>query len=82
RYFPAAEAMTVKMVAERGTGRLLGAQIVGGDGAAKRIDTCAVAITAGMTVAEVVELDLAYAPPFSSVWDPVATAAREALKLV
>jgi NADPH-dependent 2,4-dienoyl-CoA reductase/sulfur reductase-like enzyme len=82
RYFPAAAAMTVKMVAERGTGRLLGAQIVGGDGAAKRIDTCAAAITAGMTVAEVVDLDLAYAPPFSSVWDPVATAARETLKLL
>ena len=49
-YFPAAAPMTVKVVAERGTGRLLGAQIVGGDGAAKRIDTCAVAITAGMTV--------------------------------
>ena len=43
--------MTVKVVAERGTGRLLGAQIVGGDGAAKRIDTCAAAITAGFTVA-------------------------------
>ena len=81
-YFPAAAPMTVKVVAERGTGRLLGAQIVGGDGAAKRIDTCAVAITAGMTVAQVVDLDLAYAPPFSSVWDPIAVAAREALKLV
>ena len=76
RYFPAAAPMTVKVVAERGTGRLLGAQIVGGDGAAKRIDTCAVAIAAGMTVAQVVDLDLAYAPPFSSVWDPIAAAAR------
>ena len=81
-YFPAAAPMTVKLVAERGTGRLLGAQIVGGDGAAKRIDTCAVAIAAGMTVAQVVDLDLAYAPPFSSVWDPIAVAAREALKLL
>ena len=74
--------MTVRMVAERGTGRLLGAQIVGGPGAAKRIDTVATAITAGMTVDEVMELDLAYAPPFSSVWDPVAVAAREARKWI
>ena len=77
---PYASPMTVRLVAERRTGRLLGGQIVGGPGSAKRIDTVATAITAGMTVAEVVDLDLAYAPPFSSVWDPVAVAAREALK--
>jgi NADPH-dependent 2,4-dienoyl-CoA reductase/sulfur reductase-like enzyme len=81
-YFPGAESMVVKLVVERGTGRLLGAQIVGGPGAAKRVDTCATAITAGMTVADVVDLDLAYAPPFSSVWDPVLVAAREATKAV
>jgi NADPH-dependent 2,4-dienoyl-CoA reductase/sulfur reductase-like enzyme len=81
-YLPHASSMTVRMVAERGTGRLLGAQIVGGPGAAKRIDTVATAITAGMTVDQVMELDLAYAPPFSSVWDPVAVAAREARKWV
>ena len=79
-YLPHASTMTMRLVAERGTGRLLGAQIVGGPGAAKRIDTLATAITAGMTAADVVDLDLAYAPPFSSVWDPVAVAAREALK--
>ena len=61
---------------------MLGAQIVGGPGSAKRIDTIATAITAGMTAADVVDLDLAYAPPYSSVWDPVAVAAREALKVV
>ena len=69
-YLPHATDMTVRLVAERGTGRLLGAQIIGGPGAAKRIDTVATAITAGMTVADVMDLDLAYAPPFSSVWDP------------
>ena len=74
--------MTVRIVAEHGTGRVLGAQIIGGPGAAKRIDTVATAITAGMTVADVMDLDLAYAPPFSSVWDPVAVAAREATKQV
>lgn len=77
-YFPGTRPMTVKMLAERGSGRVLGAQIVGGEGTAKRIDTVAVAITAGMTVADVIDLDLSYAPPFSSVWDPIAVAAREA----
>ncbi len=81
-YLPYASSMTVRMVAERGTGRLLGAQILGGPGAAKRIDTVATAITAGMTVDEVIDLDLGYAPPFSSVWDPIAVAAREARKQI
>lgn len=81
-YFPGAEPMAVKAIAEKGTGRLLGMQVVGGTGAAKRIDIAAVAITAGMTVHDVVELDLAYAPPFSSVWDPVQVAARAAVREV
>ena len=81
-YLPSAQGMTIRMVAERGTGRVLGAQILGGPGSAKRIDTVATAITAGMTVTDVTELDLAYAPPFSSVWDPVAVVAREAIKSV
>ncbi|MFN3336735.1 MAG: FAD-dependent oxidoreductase, partial [Thermomicrobium sp.] len=73
-YFPGATWMTVKMVAEESTGRLLGAQIVGGSGAGKRIDTVATALTAGMTLEEFIYLDLAYAPPFSPVWDPVVVA--------
>jgi NADPH-dependent 2,4-dienoyl-CoA reductase/sulfur reductase-like enzyme len=81
-YLPYATQMTIRLVAERGSGRVLGAQIIGGPGSAKRIDTVATAITAGMTVADVMDLDLAYAPPFSSVWDPVAVVAREALKAV
>jgi NADPH-dependent 2,4-dienoyl-CoA reductase/sulfur reductase-like enzyme len=81
-YFPGAEPMTLRLVVERGGGRLLGAQIVGGDGAAMRINACAVAITAAMTVAQVAQLDLAYAPPFSSVWDPILVAARDALKTI
>ena len=79
-YYPGAEKMTVRFVVERGSGRLLGAQIVGGDGSAMRINTCAVAITAGMTVGQIAQLDLAYAPPFSSVWDPIHIAARDALR--
>ncbi|MFB7493608.1 FAD-dependent oxidoreductase [Streptomyces sp. NPDC056161] len=77
-YYPGAAPMTVKMLAERGTGRLLGVQIVGGEGAAKRVDIAAVALTARMTVEEMTALDLGYAPPFSPVWDPVLVAARKA----
>jgi NADPH-dependent 2,4-dienoyl-CoA reductase/sulfur reductase-like enzyme len=79
-YYPGADRITVKLLAEKGTGRLLGGQIVGGEGAAKRIDSLAVALHAGMTVDQVIDLDLAYAPPFSPVWDPVAVAARELAK--
>ncbi len=77
-YLPGATPMTVKLLAELGSGRLLGAQIVGGHGAAKRVDVCATVLCAGMTVEEMVGLDLGYAPPFSPVWDPVLLAARKA----
>ncbi|WP_133914625.1 FAD-dependent oxidoreductase [Streptomyces sp. NBC_00582] len=77
-YYPGASPMTVKMLAERRTGRLLGVQIVGREGAAKRVDIAAVALTAGMTVERMTALDLGYAPPFSPVWDPVLVAARKA----
>ncbi|MFK4149523.1 FAD-dependent oxidoreductase [Streptomyces sp. NPDC004065] len=77
-YYPGASPMTVKMLAELGTGRLLGVQIVGREGAAKRVDVAAVALTAGMTVERMTALDLGYAPPFSPVWDPVLVAARKA----
>ncbi|MFE3094210.1 FAD-dependent oxidoreductase [Streptomyces sp. NPDC059248] len=78
-YYPDAAPMTVKILAERGTGRLLGLQIVGREGAAKRVDVAAVALTAGMTVERMTQLDLGYAPPFSPVWDPVLVAARKAV---
>jgi NADPH-dependent 2,4-dienoyl-CoA reductase/sulfur reductase-like enzyme len=78
-YYPGAAPMTVKMLAERRTGRLLGVQIVGREGAGKRVDIAAVALTAGMTVEQVTALDLGYAPPFSPVWDPVQVAARKAV---
>ncbi|MFI1176135.1 FAD-dependent oxidoreductase [Streptomyces melanogenes] len=81
-YYPGAALMTVKMLAERRTGRLLGVQIVGREGSAKRVDIAAVALTAGMTVEQVVTLDLGYAPPFSPVWDPVLVAARKAVSAV
>ena len=70
-YYPGGQAMTIKVVFETGTFRLLGAQIVGREGVDKRIDVLAAAIRAGMTGPELSELDLAYAPPYSSAKDPV-----------
>jgi NADPH-dependent 2,4-dienoyl-CoA reductase/sulfur reductase-like enzyme len=78
-YFPDAPAVTVRLVAEATTGRVVGGQIVGGRGAGKRIDTIATAIWNEMTVEDVVGLDLAYCPPYSPVWDPVQAAARKLL---
>jgi NADPH-dependent 2,4-dienoyl-CoA reductase/sulfur reductase-like enzyme len=79
-YYPGAGDITVKLLAEKGSGRLLGGQIVGMEGSAKRIDSVAVALHAGFTVEEMINLDLGYAPPFSPVWDPVVTAARAVVK--
>ncbi|MBW1603640.1 FAD-dependent oxidoreductase [Streptomyces sp. JJ66] len=81
-YYPGAAPMHVKMIAEHRTGRLLGTQIVGREGAGKRVDIAAVALTARMTVEQLIALDLGYAPPFSPVWDPVLAAARKAVKAV
>ncbi|UCA52280.1 FAD-dependent oxidoreductase [Streptomyces sp. WA6-1-16] len=81
-YYPGAKPMTVKMIAELRTGRLLGVQIVGREGSAKRVDVAAVALTAGMTVEQMTALDLGYAPPFSPVWDPVLVAARKTVAAV
>ena len=77
-YWPGAERMTMKVVADRASRRLLGAQIVGGAGAAKRIDAVAMALWNEMTVDALINVDLSYAPPFSGVWDPVLVAARKA----
>lgn len=70
-YYPGAETMTLKVVFERGTGRILGGQAIGRGGVDKRIDVLAVAIRARMTAADLTELDFAYAPPYSSAKDPV-----------
>ncbi|HEV8372838.1 MAG TPA: FAD-dependent oxidoreductase [Actinomycetota bacterium] len=75
-YFPGGAPIRIKVLAERRSGRLLGAQLVGREGAAKRIDVFATAIWNGMTVDGMVDLDLSYAPPFGPVWDPVLVAAR------
>ena len=70
-YYPGGKVMTMKVVFEKETYRLLGAQIVGYDGVDKRIDVLATAIHAGMNATELKDLDLAYAPPYSSAKDPV-----------
>jgi NADPH-dependent 2,4-dienoyl-CoA reductase/sulfur reductase-like enzyme len=81
-YYPGAKSMTVKLIAEKRTGQLLGGQIVGREEAAKRIDSLAIAVWNRMTVEEMTALDLSYAPPFAPVWDPVLIAARKATEAV
>lgn len=70
-YYPGAENMTLKVLFEKETGKLLGAQITGFGGVDKRIDVLAAAIYAGLTGEDLTELDLAYAPPYGSAKDPV-----------
>jgi len=77
-YYPGAGKIFVKIVFEPGSGRLLGGQIVGHEGAGKRIDVLATALHAGMTVEQMINLDLGYSPPFSPAWDPVLIACRQA----
>jgi NADPH-dependent 2,4-dienoyl-CoA reductase/sulfur reductase-like enzyme len=74
-YYPDGSELTVTLMADRESGRVLGSSLVGREGV-KRIDTVATALAAEMTVEELQNTDLAYAPPFSPVWDPVLTAAK------
>ncbi len=77
---PGSSPILVNMVSDRKSGRLLGVQMVGKEGVAHRINAAAVALHAKMTVADFVQCDLAYAPPFSPVWDPLLTAANQLIK--
>lgn len=76
-YCPRSGAIHLKLIAEKNTGCLIGAQIVGFQGAASRIDMLAVAITTRSTVHQMTDMDLAYSPPFSPVWDPVLVALNQ-----
>lgn len=76
-YYPGGSKIRVKLIAERKTGRLLGAEMVGRDGVAKRIDVFATALHARMSIDEIAGLDLSYAPPFAPVWDPILIAAND-----
>lgn len=81
-YFPGAAPIRTKMIVEKRSGRLLGAQIVGKEGAAKRIDALATALWNEMTVDHMLNMDLSYAPPFAPVWDPILITARKASEKV
>jgi NADPH-dependent 2,4-dienoyl-CoA reductase/sulfur reductase-like enzyme len=76
-YYPGGSKIRVKLIAEKRTGRLLGAEMVGRDGVAKRIDVFATALHARMSIGEIAGLDLSYAPPFAPVWDPILIAAND-----
>jgi NADPH-dependent 2,4-dienoyl-CoA reductase/sulfur reductase-like enzyme len=77
-YFPDTKPIKTKMIVEGRSGRLLGAQIIGEEGAAKRIDAIAMALWNEMTVDQMMHVDLGYAPPFAPVWDPILITARAA----
>jgi NADPH-dependent 2,4-dienoyl-CoA reductase/sulfur reductase-like enzyme len=79
---PGSSTIRVQMIGDRKSGRLIGAQMVGREGVAHRINAAAVALHAGMTVDEFARTDLAYAPPFGPVWDPMLTAANQLLKQI
>jgi len=79
---PGASVIHVQMVGDRKTGRLLGAQMVGKEGVAHRINGPAVALHNRMTVEDYCQTDLAYAPPFGPTWDPTLTAANQLLKRI
>ena len=80
--YPGGGPITVKLLFDDRSGRVLGAQMVGSEGVAKRIDTVATAIHARMTVVDLAGVDMSYAPPFAPVWDPVLIAANQAVKRV
>lgn len=75
-YCPGAKPIKISLIADRDSKRILGSSMVGEEGVSKRIDIIATALYSRITVQELENLDLAYAPPFSPVWDPVLTAAR------
>ena len=79
-YYPGAEDIHVKLVVDEPSGKLLGGQIAGTRGVAKRIDVLAAALYNRMTVSQLRQLDLSYAPPFAPVWDPILVAANVAAK--
>jgi NADPH-dependent 2,4-dienoyl-CoA reductase/sulfur reductase-like enzyme len=80
RHYPGGSPITVHLLTEQDTHRLLGAQMIGKEGVAQRIDVFAAALHAGMTAEDLYHLDLAYAPPYAPVWDPILVAANTARK--
>jgi NADPH-dependent 2,4-dienoyl-CoA reductase/sulfur reductase-like enzyme len=81
-YYPGVTQIRVKLIADKKTGQILGAQMVGREGVSKRLDVFATALITKMTVREVANLDLGYAPPFAPVYDPILIAGSELLKKI
>ena len=81
-YMPGAKRLIIKLIFERKSGRLLGAQMVGKEGIARRINALAVALHQKMAIDEIARLDFAYAPPFSGTLDPILIAAEQAAKKI
>jgi len=77
KYYPGGSKLSIALVGDRTTGRLLGGAMVGGEGAAHRIDTLVAAIHAGLTADSLYDMDLAYAPPFGPSWSPLLLAAAQ-----
>jgi NADPH-dependent 2,4-dienoyl-CoA reductase/sulfur reductase-like enzyme len=79
-YYPNARKIWVKLIADRDSRKVIGAQVAGYGDVSKRIDVAAIAVTAGMTVESLSETDLGYTPPYSSLWDPIHVAAQNLLR--
>jgi NADPH-dependent 2,4-dienoyl-CoA reductase/sulfur reductase-like enzyme len=79
-YYPGARKVWIKLIVERESRRLIGAQAAGYGDVSKRIDIAATAISSGMRIDDVAQLDLAYSPPYSSLWDPVLIAAQAVMR--
>jgi len=79
-YYPGARKLWVKLIVEKSSRKLVGAQAVGYGDASKRIDVAATAITAGMRIDELAQLDLAYSPPYNSLWDAFLVAAQAVMR--
>jgi len=80
--FPGSKTITVVFIFDKASGKLLGAQMAGEEGVAKRIDVISACLHQGMSVEEVSQLDLSYAPPFAPVWDPILVCANQAKKML
>ena len=80
KHYPGGSSITVQFIIDKSNGKLLGAQMIGREGAVLRIDVIATALHSGMTAEDLYHLDLAYAPPFAPVWDPILIAANKARK--
>lgn len=81
-YYPTAQKIWVKLIVERESRRLLGAQVAGYGDVSKRIDVAATAITSGIRIEEISQLDLSYSPPYGSLWDPLLVAAQAVLRKI